>query len=57
MAKFTVTYHRKVQVRQYEMLDIGLTQEFDTDMTPKSEAYIMVSHQVDMWIREAMKRL
>lgn len=57
MTKYTIAYQRKVQVRQYEMLDIGLTQEFETNVTPKNEAYIMVSHQVDIWIGEALKRL
>ena len=57
MAKFTITYHRKVKVREWEMLDIGLTEEFELDKSQRGEAYAMVSSQVDLWIEEARKRV
>ena len=50
MAKFTIHYERKVQVRQYEMLTIGLTQEFETKEAFKNEAFTIVKNQVNAWI-------
>lgn len=50
MAKFTIHYERKVQVQQYHMLTIGLTQEFDTKEAFKNEAYQIVRNQVNEWI-------
>lgn len=50
MAKFTIHMERKVQVRQYEMLTIGLTQEFETKEAFKSEAFTIVKNQVNEWI-------
>ena len=50
MTKFTIHFERKVQVRQYEMLTIGLTQEFETKEAFKSEAFAMVCRQVNDWI-------
>jgi len=50
MAKFTIHMERKVQVRQYEMLTIGLTQEFETAEAFKSEAFTIVKNQVNEWI-------
>jgi len=57
MAKYTIHYQRKVQVRQYEMLDIGLTQEFETPGTPKNTAFVQVANQVDSWIKNERDRL
>ena len=57
MTKFTITYHRKVQDRQYEMLDIGLSQEFDTETSFQSEAFVKVANQVDEWIATERERL
>lgn len=50
MAKFTIHMERKVQVRQYEMLTIGLTQEFETKEAFKNEAFTIVKNQVNAWI-------
>ena len=57
MTKFTITYQRKVQVRPYEMLDIGLTQEFDTKGSFASEAFVKIANQVDEWIKTERERL
>lgn len=57
MTKFTITYQRKVQVRQYEMLTIGLEREYDTKNSFESEAFVKVANQVDAWITTERERL
>jgi len=57
MTKFTITYQRKVQVRQYEMLEIGLIRECDTKTSYESEAFVKVANQVDDWIKTERARL
>jgi len=57
MTKYSIHYERKVQVRPYEMLTIGLTEEFDTEETLRSVAFGMTQTQVDIWIREEQRRL
>lgn len=37
--RYTVTYGRKVNPRQYETLNIELSQEFDDELTPREVAY------------------
>ena len=57
MTKFTITYERKVQVRPYEMLSIGLEREYDTKDAFESEAFVKVANQVDLWIKTERARL
>jgi len=57
MAKYTINYERKVQVRPYEMLTIGLTEEFESGRHPKDEALGYVSETVNRWIKEEVARL
>lgn len=57
MTKFTIHYERKVQVRQHEMLTIGLTVEYDTKEYFMSEAYAATRKQVDKWIDDERRRL
>ena len=57
MTKFAISYERKVQVRQYEMLTIGLLQEFDTKDSFESEAFVKVANQVCEWIASERERL
>ena len=57
MAKFSITYQRKVQVRTYEMLTIGLVKEFDTQSMFESDAFVKVANQVDDWIKTERARL
>ncbi|MBA7630972.1 hypothetical protein ES703_38499 [subsurface metagenome] len=57
MTKYTITYQRKVQVRQYEMLTIGLAQEFETSLTGHDEGFTYVRDTVNRWIDAEMSRL
>ena len=57
MAKFTIIYARKVQVRPYERLDISLAKEFDTKDAFESEAFVKVANQVDAWVKTERARL
>ena len=57
MAKYTITYERKVQIRPYEMLTIGLAEEFDSERNRKPEAFDFVKTRVDMWIAAERARL
>ena len=57
MTKYTIHYERKVQVRPYEMLTIGLTQEFDTTDITKALAFDVLRARVDAWIYEETRRL
>ncbi len=57
MTKFTIRYERKVQVRPYEMLTIGLVREYDTKDAFESEAFVKVANQVDEWIKTERARL
>ena len=49
--KYTVTYSRKVRTGPYEVMEIGLSEEFD-ETTPKEEAFASVQAQVEKWIGE-----
>ena len=57
MAKYTINYERKIQVRPYEMLTIGLVAEFEGELTGKEEALGYVSETVNRWIEEERARL
>ena len=57
MTKYTITYERKVQIRPYEMLTIGLAEEFDSERNRKPEAFDFVKTRVDMWIAAERARL
>ncbi len=50
MAKYIITYGRKVQVRQYESLNIELTAEFDNTITGHEEGLQFVRDTVNGWI-------
>ena len=50
MTSYTITYGRKVQIRQYEPLHIELTQDFETSLTGHEEAFNYVQRTVDRWI-------
>ena len=55
--KFTVFYGRKVRVAAYDMLEIALTQEFDTAETRIPEAFNRVRGYVDEWVEKERDRL
>ena len=57
MTKYSITYQRKVQVRPYEMLTIGLTEEFDSEETHWDDAFNLLRTQVSDWIDEERDRL
>ena len=57
MTKYTITYQRKVQVRPYEMLTVGLVHEFDHQLTGHDEGFTYVKETVDRWIETEKSRL
>lgn len=57
MVKYTITYGRKVQVRQYESLNIELTTEFDNTLTGHDEGFQHVAVLVNRWIEEERAEL
>lgn len=57
MTKYTITYQRKVQVKPYEMLTIGLTEEFEGSSDLKIIDYTAVRNHVDNWIEQEKRRL
>lgn len=57
MTMYTITYGRKVQVKPYEMLTIGLEAEFNSDLTGHNEAFSYIRATVDKWIDEERSRL
>ena len=57
MTKYTITYGRKVQVKQYEPLHIELTQEFDAEEWLRDDAFNTLAFTVDRWIEEQLRRL
>lgn len=57
MTKFVITYQRKVQVKSYEMLEIGLNHEFETSITGTDEALTYVRDTVTRWIEVEKNRL
>jgi len=50
--KYTVHYGRKTKLADYDMLEIGLSREFDDSVTPVEAGYAFVRDQVEAWIRE-----
>lgn len=57
MTKYTITYQRKVQVKPYEMLTIGLAHEFETSLTGHDEGFTYVKDLVNRWILQEQLRL
>ncbi len=55
--KFTVMYSRKVRTKTYEMLEIGLSAEFDSAMTSIDEAFDFVKDKVNIWIEDERNRI
>ena len=55
--KYTVFYERKVRVAAYDMLTVGLSQEFDDSVIPKDVAFEYVRDRVDGWVEEERNRL
>ncbi len=57
MAKFTVTYNRKVQTVQYENITVELTAEFDDEETPYWDAWKQVRDKVHEWINNELESM
>jgi len=55
--KYTIFYQRKVRAQAYEMLEIGLSREFDTSETPTEAGFAEVRDRVNAWIDEERERL
>jgi len=53
--KYTVHYSRKTRLADYDMLEVGLSREFDDSVTPVEAGYTYVRDQVEAWIRETGK--
>jgi len=57
VTKYTIHYERKVQVRPYEPLTIGIEHEFETSLTGHDEALTYVKDTVNRWIDQEKRRL
>ena len=57
LAKFSISYTRKVQSQPYENVTISLTREFDEDETPYDHAFMEVRSKVDAWIKAELRIL
>ena len=57
MAKYTVSYSRTVQVKPYENLKIGLSEEYDTDEVPREWAFNKTREKVEEQIQASLKYL
>ena len=55
--RYTVFYERKVRVAAFDMLTIGLSEEFDDSVMPKDAAFEYVRKRVDEWVEEERNRL
>lgn len=55
--KYTVHYSRKVRVVAYDMLEIGLIQEFDSAEIHIQQGFERVKSYVDEWIEKERDRL
>jgi hypothetical protein len=55
--KFTIQYSRKLRVCAYDMLEIGLVQEFDSAEINMQQAFDRIKGWVDEWIEKERDRL
>jgi len=55
--KYTVYYGRKVRIAEYDMLEVGLSQEFDDSVTAHDVAFAAVREKVDSWIEREIARI
>jgi len=54
--KYSIIYGRKVQIVQYEPVEIHLSKEFD-ETTPLDEAFEIVRMTVNKWLKDEVDRL
>lgn len=57
MAKYTVTYSRKIQTLPYETMMVELTAEFDAEETPRDHAWKQVRDKVHEWINNELESM
>ena len=57
MAKFSISYSRKVQTVVYENVTISLTREFDEDEMSHDEAFKEVRDTVETWVNYELRIL
>ena len=55
MTKFTVSFSRKVQTKQYENMTVSLSEEFDSSDFPPDVAFSMVKRRVERWIKTELQ--
>ncbi|GAG90278.1 unnamed protein product [marine sediment metagenome] len=54
MAKFEISYSRKVQTLQYENITVTLTKEFDDKDIKYDAAFSQVREKVNEWIENEL---
>lgn len=52
MAKFEVSYSRKVQTVRFENIEVALTAEFDDNDMTHDCAFSLVRDKVNQWIEQ-----
>jgi len=57
MSKYSVTYGRKVQTAPYQMMDVSLTMESDSDETKPNVGFQITRALVEDWIDVGTKSL
>lgn len=57
MAKFSISYSRKVQTIPYENITVTLTAEFDDEDITHDGAFSMVREKVTRWIEQDLVML
>lgn len=55
--KYTIQYSRKVRVAAYDMLEIGLVQEFDSAEVSMQQGFDRVKGWVNEWTEKERDRL
>jgi len=55
--KYTVHYMRKIRLAEYDMLEVGVSQEFDDSVTPHEMGFVVVRDRVESWIKEEVARI
>jgi len=54
VAKFSVSYARKVQTLPYENVTINLTAEFDDEAVSHDYAFGTVRDKVELWLKNEL---
>lgn len=57
MAKFSVSYARKVQTQPYENMTVNLTAEFDNEEVSYDYAFSTVRAKVEFWLKNELEMM